>query len=158
MKTATIALVVRTGMEIPSLLEVLSDENEIAMFEQLLMQNKHEPMSMLQRHRDMKTVQENEFGDYVEEIVSHPYAKKDIKDYGLRWLKSRMKIEEFQRSELEAAKIIGDYAYRIFLSDPDMVDFSLQGPSAAVRVKVFILAALLQASTGKVCNEGDKAA
>ena len=47
--------------------------------------------------------------------------------------------EEFQKNEREAARIIAEYAIKVFSGNPDRRDFFLAGPKAQVRVRVFVI-------------------
>lgn len=139
MRAATVALIVHGREGTPQLIDVLSDEREIAEIEIAIAQGDQDPLKRVKEHRLQKQAEDSEFGDYVEELLSHPFQKPEVRDHGIQWLKSKLRIEEFQKSETEAARIIARFALDVFLQDPDKVDFFLAGPTAQVRVRVFLL-------------------
>jgi hypothetical protein len=143
MKAATIALVVRTpGNQSPEIVEVLSDDREISLLESGLGTGRESEDQALVRIRDLRQSQareDEEFADYVEELLSQPFVKPEIQEHGLQWLKSKLRIEEFQKNEREAAKIIADYALKVYSTNPSRRDFLLAGPRTEVRVRIFVL-------------------
>ena len=50
--------------------------------------------------------------------------------------KENVSVDE---NEVDAAKVIADYAFKIFLESPKMTDFFLSGPSTQVRIRVFVI-------------------
>jgi hypothetical protein len=146
-RTGTVALVVGRriafdGKQIddsPILIEKFSDNHEIEIFESAVESGEVSPLGMIYQLRDRKKVEEEEFGNYVEELLSQPFLKSEVQKHGLEWLQSKHKIEQFQKTEREATEIIAQYAYRVYLEDPKRVDFILSGPSAKVRIRVFEL-------------------
>ena len=154
MKGATVALVVSSSLEggiEPQLLEVLSDDQEILLLEQKCQEQSCEeevahPLEAVHQFRQGRIKEEEEFADYVEQLLSQPFVRPEIQDHGVQWLRSRIRIQEFQRHEAEAAKVIADYALKIYLADPANLDFMLAGPKASVRVKVFVVNAPQQLS------------
>jgi hypothetical protein len=143
MKSATIALVVRSLQgEAPEIVEVLSDDREISMLESSWGSGGEACNQMLERIHDLRSTQEREdeeFADYVEDLLSQPFVKPEIQEHGVQWLKSKMRIEEFQRNEREAASIIAEYALKVYSTNPQRKDFLLAGPRAQVRVRIFEL-------------------
>jgi len=152
MKQATIALVVRHDpsgpgkLKDPDLLGVLSDDREIEVFERALLSRTEDPFAVLEAHRERIAMEESEFGDYVEDLLSQPVLKPEIREHGLQWLKSKIRIEEYQKAEKEAVDVISNYALRIYSQDPEKTDFLLAGPATHVRVKVFCLSSEAPAS------------
>ena len=140
MKAATIALVVVYDemQRDPLLLETLSDDREIAMLESASGRGVTDPLRDVLDARDQQKREEDEFGDYVEELLCQPFLKPEIREHGVQWLKSKLRIEQYQQTEAEAAKIIADFAYKVYSEDPTKTDFILAGPSAKVRVRVFV--------------------
>ena len=137
MKAATVALVVSnpaSTVQERKLLAVLSDDREISILEE------GHSMSVVEQYRQDRLREEEEFADYVENLLSQPFLRPEIQEHGVQWLRSRIRIEEFQRHEAEAAQVIAEYALKIFTADPGNVDFMLAGPKAAVRVKIFVVA------------------
>ena len=146
MKAATVALIVRKEQKSQGLVEVISDEREIAAYEAALAVGDSQPLDRVHEHRVRQLEEDNSFADYVEELVSQPFQKQEIREHGVQWLKSRIRIEEFQRSESEAAQIIAKFAFQLFSDDPEKVDFFLSSPTAQVRIRVFVLPVIDMAS------------
>jgi hypothetical protein len=140
MKAATIALVVRSLRgEAPQLVDVLADDREITLLETEVVSGETDPLQKVYEYRTTQSKEDDEFADYVEDLLSQPFVKPDIQQHGVQWLKSKMRIEEFQKSEAEAAKVIAQYALQVFTHDPKRTDFLLAGPRAQVRVRVFVI-------------------
>jgi hypothetical protein len=135
MKVATVALVVEG--ETPALLDVISDDQEIHVLESSSKAGEADLLKAIQEFRQRQTIEEEQFGQYVEELLSQPFLRSEIQDHGLQWLKSKIKIEQFHRSECEAAKIIAEYAMKILVENPEKKDFFLSGPKSMVRIRVF---------------------
>jgi hypothetical protein len=138
MKVATVALVV-AGEDVPSLVDVISDDHEISLLETSARSGSSDPLKAVYELRQQQNVEENQFSEYVEDLLSQPFLRSEIQEHGVQWLKSKIKIEQFQKSETEAAKIIAEYAMKILLENPQKKDFFLAGPSTMVRVRVFSL-------------------
>jgi hypothetical protein len=139
MKAATIALIVRSlrGKH-PEIVEILSDDREITLLESRW-ERGEEALERVHELRSTQTREDDEFADYVEDLLSQPFVKPEIQEHGVQWLRSKIRIEEFQKNEREAAKIIADYALKVFKGDPKRKDFLLAGPKAQVRVRIFVL-------------------
>jgi hypothetical protein len=138
-KIGTVALVVRFEGSGPELVATLSDDQEIALLESALQQGQPDPISRVEQERERMRREEEEFGDYVEELLSRPFVRPEIQQHGVQWLRSKLRIEKFQKSEREATQIISEYAYRIFRESPWRKDFFLAGPNAKVRIRIFTL-------------------
>jgi hypothetical protein len=138
MRAATVALIVAKRADITDLVEVLSDEREIAVYESELLKNDVDPLARVHEYRARQIQEDDAFADYVEELLSQPFQKQEIKEHGIQWLKSKQRIEDFQKSENEAAEIIAKFALELFAKDPDKTDFFLNGPTAQVRVRIFL--------------------
>jgi len=138
MKIATVALLVLKKSQSHKLVETLSDDKEIQLFENLCESGEPDPYLKLQEYRDSQTREDNEFGDYVEELLCQPCVKPEVQHHAVQWLKSKIKIEKYRKNEIEAAAIISDYALKIFEESPDKTDFTLLGSAAQVRVKIFV--------------------
>lgn len=145
MKAANVLLVIENDGQLPELstlpklVEVLSDETEVSLFEMASALKEPHPLDRVYQHRMQLLQEEHAFADYVEEVLSQPFQRQEIKDHGAQWLKSRLRIQEFQRNESEAAKIIANFAFQIYCRDPDKTDFYLKGGVAQVRIRVFVL-------------------
>jgi hypothetical protein len=141
MKVATVAIVVcktpDASTEGMSLVEVLSDEHEIGLLEASCKAGSDDPMEPVHEFRRRQHVEEGEFGDYVEELLSQPFVGTEIQEHGVQWLKSKIRIERYQRTETDAAKVIAEYAMRVVSEDPEKTDFFLAGPNTMVRIRVF---------------------
>lgn len=144
-KSNTIALVVRchaqqsepvAGDE-PVLVEALSDEEEIRCLEEALKQGHPDPLKTVHERRQRVEKEEEEFGDYVEDLLTQPFVHPEIRAHGLRWMRSKIRIEEYQRIEAEAAGTIAEYAFKLYATNRDKTDFFLAGPRAQVRIRVF---------------------
>lgn len=139
MKTGTVALIVHTqGPESkPTVLETLSDDQEIQWIEQKITEPHLAVVDELKKLRETKSLEEEQFGDYVEGLLSQPFVAPAIREQGMQWLHSKIKIEKFRKSEREAAQVIAEFAIKFFAENPQCEDFYLMGPSAKVRVRIF---------------------
>ena len=141
MRAATIALVVRFEGGKPTLLETISDDREIHYLESAFEKGAPAPLDELYRLRESQSREDDEFGDYVETLLTQPFLRPDIRDHGVQWLKSKVRIEQYQQTEKDAAATIATYAFRVFEKDPGLKDFSLSGSSSLVRVRVLVVPA-----------------
>lgn len=139
MRAPTIALAVEMKNGTPVLLETISDSHEISLLEQSVQLGEKDPLEQIRAHREKQRREDNDFSDYVEDLLSKPFLKAEIQKYGVQWLKSRIRIEQFQKDEGEAAKVIAEYAFKIFSEETALRDFFLAGPKAQVRVRVIVL-------------------
>ncbi len=136
MKEGTVALVIRFDKDAPVLVEYFSDEAEIVVVEDALKAGE-DPILKVQEYRAREAEEDEEFGDYVEDLLSKPFLRPEIQLHGLQWMKSKIRIETFKQTEAQAAKVIAEYAINIFKQDQDKTDFILVGPTAKVRIRVF---------------------
>jgi hypothetical protein len=140
MKSAKVALAVRCLQDRPQIVEILSDEQEIEILEASFKEGlKIESLEKIYEYRRRLNEQEEQFGNYVEDLLAHPFIRKEIRDHGLQWLKSKMRIEQYEKTEKEAAQVIADFAMKVFASNPSKTDFMIAGPKSQVRVLVFVL-------------------
>ena len=140
MKAATIALIVCSSRgRRHEILEVLSDDREISLLEGEVVSGEADPLQRIYDYRTSQEREDDEFADYVEDLLSQPFVKPEIQEHGVQWLKSKIRIEQHQRSEAEAAKIIAEYALKVFSGNTEQTDFLLAGPRANVRIRIFIL-------------------
>ena len=139
MKNGTVALVVAVEDSAPKLIEMLSDDKEIALFEKGIKSGEADPLLAVYDLRAQQEKEDDEFGDYVESLLTQPFTRLDIQDHGVRWFRSKIKIEEFQKTESQAREVIANFAYQLYLEDQARTDFVLAGPTAQVRVRVFTL-------------------
>lgn len=120
----------------PELLDALSDEREIGVFEQAVEKGVRNPLEKVYESRNQMEAEDEEFGDYVEQLLCQPFLRPEIREHGVQWFRSKVKIDEYKRNEREAAQVIAGYAYKVFLENPSKTDFMLAGPKAMVRVQV----------------------
>ncbi|MCM2323460.1 MAG: hypothetical protein NDJ90_09385 [Oligoflexia bacterium] len=139
MRAATVALVVSHNDGSSALLETLSDDREIALFETAMSTGEENPLQSVYEFRTRQQKEETEFADYVEDLLSKPFLRPEIQEHGVQWLKSKIRIEQYQKSEIQAAKVIADYAFQVFSQKPETTDFFLSGPTAKVRIRVFVV-------------------
>lgn len=135
-KVGTVALAVATSESGPVLVDYFSDEREIATLDLALKNQDPEPLETVYAFRERQIHEDDEFGDYVEELLSRPFLKEEVRDHGLQWLHSKIKIERFQKNEREASRTIADFAFRLYSEDPSKEDFLLASHSAAVRILI----------------------
>lgn len=107
--------------------------------EAAIIAGENEPLNLLGRVRERDAKEEEEFGNYVEDLLSKPFVRPEIQEHAVQWLKSKIRIEKYERSEVEAVKVIAQYAMKVFQEDPAKMDFLLAGPQAQVRVRIFVL-------------------
>ncbi len=142
MKTGTVALVLRCPAARPQdavLVEALSDDREIELMEAAIIAGEKEPLDLLGRVREREKKEEEEFGNYVEDLLSKPFLRPEVQEHAVQWLHSKIRIDKYQKSEQEAVRVIADYALKLFQGDPEKVDFLLAGPHAQVRVRIFVI-------------------
>ncbi len=137
MKSALLALIINSKDN--TLVETLAEDHEISLFETEVAQGDPNPLPKILHLRTVQAKEEEEFGDYVEELLSQPFLRKEIQEHALQWLRSKIRIEQYQKSEQEAAKVISDYALELFRNDPEKTDFFLVGPTHRVRVRIFVV-------------------
>ncbi len=142
-KMGTVALVINNDSSNSplefKLVAQISDEREIHALEEAIQLGSSNPLEAIQTLREKVTAEDEEFGNYVEELLSRPFVRPEIQSHGLQWLRSKLRIEEFQKCEAEATQVIADFAFKIFKEDPTRTDFILAGPVAKVRIRVFAL-------------------
>ena len=133
----TIALIVKkTNQEVPTLFEALTSADEILELELAVMNADPDPLKRVHEFRAKQTIDDEEFADFVEGLLSQPFVKPDVQDHAIQWFKSRSKIESFQKAEDDASHVIAKYAFEIYQGNPSKKDFFLAGPKAKVRIRV----------------------
>jgi hypothetical protein len=138
-RCGTVALVVRFEEGRPQLVDRISDDQEIEALEEALGEGEQDPLACVYGLRARMRQEDEDFGDYVETLLSQPFVKPEVREHGLQWLKSKLRIEEFRKSEAEATRTIAEYAFRLFEAQPERAEFFLAGPVARVRIRVFRL-------------------
>lgn len=136
---ATIALAVHLRKDGPLLVDVFSDSREILLLESAVLVGEADPLRVVYEHRDKLAREDEEFSNYVENLLSQPFLRSEIQEHGVQWLKSRIRIERYQRDERDAARIIAEYALEVFRSTREKTDFLLAGPRTEVRIRIFVL-------------------
>jgi hypothetical protein len=133
----TIALIVSsTNQEKPVLCEALTSADEILELELALMNSESDPLKRVRDYRSKQNLDEEEFADFVEGLLSQPFVKPDVQEHAVQWFKSRAKIEAYQKAEDTASQVIAMYAFEIYQKNPNKTDFFLAGPKAKVRIRV----------------------
>jgi arginine deiminase len=144
MKTTQIALIVLLDPAGPMLVDTLTDGDEIEFYD-LSLQEETNPLAKIYRHRHWVEQQDEELADYLEQVLCKPFPEILFQRQATRWFRMKMRIEQFQRKEKEAAQVIADYAYRVFLDEPDRSEFYIESDHHRVRVRVFTIAKSLVA-------------
>src|SRR4051812_4735027 len=101
MKAATLALIIKYQGELPSLIDVLSDEREIEIFESNARETRTDDevaLSAVYEHRMTQSQEDNEFGDYIEELLSQPFVRPEVQEHAVAWFKSKIRIEQYQKT------------------------------------------------------------
>lgn len=137
-KQGVVAIVVDSSQNptVPKLVDALSDIQEIGLLETALERGIQNPLDAVYQSRDLREKEDEDFGDYVEELLCQPFLKKEIQEQAVQWFRSKIKIDVYLKHEREATEIIANYAFQIFLEQKKL-DFTLQGSSAEVRVRVY---------------------
>lgn len=124
------------------LLDSFSDDIEIELLDRYLQEGAVDALRTIYEMRRRKTVEEEEFGDSVENLLLNPFLNPEIQHHAVQWFRSKHRIEEFQKNEAEARQVIANYAYLVFCKRPDLIDFMIEGRTATVRVRVVQIDAL----------------
>ena len=136
-RIGTVALVVRFEGEQVNLIETLADNQEIELFEAALKEGSKDPMKYIEQHRQRQDAEDETFGDYVEQLLTQPFIKAELREHGINWFYSRMRVERYRRHEQDAAKVIAEYALKVYRDAPDREEFILAGPRAKVQIRIF---------------------
>jgi hypothetical protein len=141
MKAATLAIAVRLDEGKPILLDTFSDGHEIHLLETSLSKGVDDPLKPIYDRRVEQTLEDEKFSDYVEDLLSHPFVKPEIQEHGVQWLRSKIRIDQYQGEESQAAKVIAQFAFQMFCEDPTRTELMLEGPASQVKVKIVVVAA-----------------
>jgi hypothetical protein len=140
-KVGTVALLVAVNPDSASgreLIAAISDAAEILVLESALRSGDQNPLEVIQAYRDQQSREEEEFGDYVEDLLVRTGGlRPDIREHAVQWFQSKAKIERYRKIEADATSVIAKYAYEVFNADPTRREFMLAGPSAEVKIRVF---------------------
>src|SRR5687767_1288805 len=99
MRTSTVALVVTFESGAPLWMDTISDEREIQYIEEALRAGDPQPLERVYESRASESKQDDDFGNYIEDLFSKPYVNTDSQKQGLKWLHSKIRIEKYQRIE-----------------------------------------------------------
>ena len=138
-KFGTVAVVLALDMGSERWVDTLSDERELMTLENAITGGEEFPLEMVYAFRERQKSEDEVFGDYVEELLSQPFVRPEIRDHGVAWLKSRVKIEKYKTQESDAARVIAEFALQKYWKNPNLEDFQLSGEGVEVRVKIFRL-------------------
>lgn len=117
--------------------ETFSDEREIHTLERAIEEGNPFPLQSVYEFRARAAREDEEFGDYVEDLLCQKSVRPEVQSHGVAWLRSKMKIDEFRRQEREAAEVIANFALNKYKEDPGLHDFVLAGPGVQVRIRIF---------------------
>lgn len=123
--------------ETGELLEAVSDEQEIEAIEaERALGGNDDALARVLELRTARQRDEEEFGDYVEDVLVRPGLQDEIRDHALRWFRAKLRIERYAKTEVDAMRVIAGFALQIWGADPSRDDLVLAGPSAQVRVTI----------------------
>jgi hypothetical protein len=123
----------KTGM-----VEFLADQSEIEFFQDST-KSLSERLQDIYLMRAQREQQEEDLADYVENLVLNPMLHPEIKQQGVEWFYSRIKIDQYRQKELQAAQLIAQYAFEQFLADTQKATFDLSSSENTVHIKIFTL-------------------
>ena len=138
-KIGTIAVVLAADERAEHWIETFSDEHEIEALEGAIRLGKPFPLDEVYELREKSVGDEEDFGDYVEVLLSKKAIRTEIQRHGVAWMKSKIKIDHFKTQEKEAAEVIAGYALDRYKEDRNLTDFMLAGPGVQVRVRIFVV-------------------
>lgn len=122
----------------PHFIEAFADDHEIEVFESACRDAKEDhPIQVVKAWRVSRRAEEEQFGDYVEDLLSQPFLRHEVRSHGLQWLSSKMRIDKLSVTEREATKVIAEFAFRVFCDHPEHRQFYLMGNQSKVKVRVF---------------------
>lgn len=145
LKMGTVAVVLATEADKPEVIpdpavhwvETFSDEREIVALEKAIESGNPYPLQSVYEYRASSEREDQEFGDYVEDLLCQKTVRPEVQSHGVAWLRSKMKIEQFRKQEREAAEVIANFALSKYREDPALEDFILAGPGVQVRIRIF---------------------
>jgi hypothetical protein len=136
---STVALIIRSEKGATSLIDVLFEDHEIESIDNALRFGTRNPLAAIYQKRAEQVRKDEEFGDYVESLLTRSFPNSEVRNHCVQWLQSKLKIEEFLRTEREAAETIAEYAFRVFKLNPNTKDFMLKSTTSCVRIRIFEL-------------------
>jgi hypothetical protein len=134
---STLGLIVCSKEGLTSLVDILTEDQEIHFMEQVIQERSRNPLKAVYDRRAEQDRKDEEFGDYVEKLLTRPSPKSEIHRHCIQWLQSKAKIEEYLKNEREAAEIIAGYAVRIYESNREKRDFILVSQTTRIRIRIF---------------------
>lgn len=137
--TGTIAIVVRMEDETPVLIDAISDDSEIVWLERAISEGTGDPLRDVYEKRATQRLEDEEFANYVEDLLSQPFLDPKIQEHGVQWFKARHRIEVHEQNERDAKAGIVQYAMEIFADNKSLTEFELNGNESKVRVKIHVL-------------------
>jgi hypothetical protein len=117
--------------------ETFSDEREISALEEAIQEGNPFPLQSVYAFRERAEKEDEEFGDYVEDLLCQKVARPEVQSHGMAWLRSKLKIDHFRQQEKDAAEVIAHFALSKYRENPELEDFVLAGPGVQVRVRIF---------------------
>ncbi len=133
----TIAIILTQDDDTDHWIDTFSDEREITRLESAIQKGETFPLERVYALREVQEVEDGEFGDFVENLLSNQCTRSEVQAHGVAWLKSKIRIEKFKKQEQAAAEVIAQYALKKYQQQPDLKDFILEGRGVEVRVKIF---------------------
>jgi len=148
-RSGTVALIVQKDPETlqTKLVDQISDDREIEVIERAMNDGDSSVMEKIYVARAQQFEEEEKFGDYVEDLITQPFVREEIREHGVQWLKSKLRIEQFKQSEEDASRVIAGFAFQVYLENQELRDFLLAGPTAQVRIRVFVLPGAAKATS-----------
>jgi hypothetical protein len=143
-KFGTVAVVLALDLGKERWVDTLSDERELLTLENAVTEGEEFPLELVYAFRERQQSEDEVFGDYVEELLSQPFVRPEVRDHGVAWLKSRLKIEQYRTQEREAAQVIAEFALQKYWQNPKLEDFQLTGEGVQVRVRIVRLKKVLR--------------
>lgn len=135
----TIAIVVKLEENVPVLIDAFSDDTEIVWLEKAIMDGAGDPLRDVYERRASQRLEDEEFANYVEELLSQPFLDPKIQEHGVQWFRARHRIEMHEQNEREAKAAIVQYAMDIFAENLSLTEFELNGNQSKVRIKIHVL-------------------
>ncbi|MBC7387026.1 MAG: hypothetical protein H7301_12805 [Cryobacterium sp.] len=135
-KMGTVAVIL-TGDSGAEWVETFSDEREITALEMAILSGNPYPLQKVYEFRENAAKEDEDFGDYVEDLLCKKIVRPEVQSHGVAWLRSKLKIEQFRQEEKDAAEVIAHFALAKMTEDPDLEDFILAAPGVQVRIRIF---------------------
>ena len=119
-RTGTVLILVGRDQEGSArIIETASEEAEVGFLQQVLAACHPDPVSAVRERRRVHQQEEDAFADYVEGLVSSPSSGIELRRQAGLWFRSRLNLEMHREAEVEARRVIVEYAMRLFEEDPN---------------------------------------